>query len=56
MNDPVNDKGGDQECEKAKLQPAVPFVVTPIKFGLSPGLSYDNIEHLLDAMAGLTRR
>jgi hypothetical protein len=56
MNDPVNDKGGDQECEKAKLQPAVPFVVTPIKFGLSPGLSYDNIEHLLDAMEGLTRR
>jgi hypothetical protein len=27
-----------------------------LKFDLSPGLSYDNIEHLLDAMEGLMRR
>jgi hypothetical protein len=29
-----------------------PFVVAPRKLGLPPGLSYDNVEQLLEALEG----
>jgi hypothetical protein len=29
-----------------------PFVVTPLPLGLPPGLSYDNIEELIEALEG----
>ena len=41
----------------ASKQPAPkPFVVTPRNMGLPPGLSYDNVEELLDALEGPERR
>ena len=36
----------------AKQPPQKPFAVTPRKLGLPPGLSYDNVEQLLDALEG----
>lgn len=33
-----------------------PFKVTPINLGLPPGLSYDNVEELLDHLEGPFRR
>lgn len=36
----------------AKQPPQKPFVVAPRKLGLPPGLSYDNVEQLLDALEG----
>lgn len=36
----------------SKNAPTKPFVVTPRKLGLPPGLSYDNIEELLEALEG----
>jgi hypothetical protein len=29
-----------------------PFVVTPLPLGLPPGLSYDNVEELIEALEG----
>ncbi|HEX8818252.1 MAG TPA: hypothetical protein VF753_22370 [Terriglobales bacterium] len=40
----------------AKRPARKPFVVTPRKLGLPPGLSYDNVEQLLDAIEGPARR
>ncbi len=40
----------------AKQPPRKPFVVTPVKLGLPPGLSYDNVEELLEALEGPNRR
>jgi hypothetical protein len=31
-------------------------VVTPRKLGLPPGLSYDNVEELLEALEGATHK
>lgn len=42
-------------ARKEKVE-AKPFVVTPIAMGLPPGLSYDNIDELLDAIEGPYRR
>ena len=36
--------------------PSKPFVVTPRKLDLPSGLSYDNVEQLLDAIEGPGRR
>ena len=33
-----------------------PFQVTPRSLGLPPGLNYDNVEELLDAVEGADRR
>jgi hypothetical protein len=33
-----------------------PFVVKPFDLGLPPGLSYDNVEELLDVIEGPRRR
>jgi hypothetical protein len=33
-----------------------PFVVTPLRLGLPPGLSYDKVEDLLEALEGATHR
>jgi hypothetical protein len=33
-----------------------PFVVVPRRLGLPSGLSYDNVEQLLDALEGPARR
>jgi hypothetical protein len=33
-----------------------PFVVKPRSLGLPPGMSYDNVEELLDALEGPNRR
>ncbi len=33
-----------------------PFVVAPRKLGLPPGLTYDNVEQLLDAVEGPAHR
>jgi hypothetical protein len=40
----------------AKRPSRKPFVVTPRKLGLPAGLSYDNIQQLLDALEGPTHR
>lgn len=41
----------------ASKQPArKPFVVTPRKLGLPPGLSYDNVEELLEALEGAAHK
>jgi hypothetical protein len=41
----------------ASKQPAQkPFVVAPRKMGLPPGLTYDNIEQLLEALEGPAHR
>jgi hypothetical protein len=36
----------------SKQENRKPFVVTPRKLGLPPGLSYDNVEELLEAIEG----
>ena len=33
-----------------------PFVVTPRKLGLPPGLTYDNVEQVLEAVEGAAHR
>lgn len=40
----------------AARPPRKPFVVTPRKLGLPSGLSYDNVEQLLDEIEGPARR
>jgi len=40
----------------AKRPTRKPFVVTPRKLGLPPGLTYDNIEQLLESVEGLAHR
>jgi len=40
----------------ATRPPRKAFVVTPRKLGLLPGLTYDNVEQLLDALEGPARR
>ena len=40
----------------AKRPTRKPFVVAPRKLGLPPGLSYDNVEQLLDALEGPAHR
>lgn len=35
---------------------ARPFTVTPKKLGLPPGLSYDNVEQLLESLEGPEHR
>ena len=41
----------------ASKQPArKPFVVTPRRLGLPPGLTYDNVEQLLDTLEGPAHR
>jgi hypothetical protein len=36
----------------AKQKTRKPFVVTPHPLGLPPGLSYDNVEELIEALEG----
>ena len=33
-----------------------PFLVTPRKLGLPPGLTYDNVEQVLEALEGTAHR
>ncbi len=40
----------------SKRPPRKVFVVTPRKLGLPPGLTYDNVEQLLDAVEGPAHR
>lgn len=40
----------------AKRPARKPFVVAPRKLGLPPGLTYDNVEQLLDAVEGPAHR
>ncbi len=40
----------------AKQKTRKPFVVTPRPLGLSPGLSYDNVEELIEALEGDTHK
>jgi hypothetical protein len=40
----------------AKQPPRKPFVVKPMNLQLPPGLSYDNVEELLDYLEGPYRR
>ena len=40
----------------ANHPPRKKFVVTPRKLGLPPGLTYDNVEQLLDAVEGPAHR
>ena len=40
----------------AKRPSRKPFVVTPKKMGVPAGLSYDNVEQLLDSIEGPARR
>ena len=39
-----------------KRPPRKPFTVTPRKLGLPSGLSYDNVEQLLEALEGPAHR
>ncbi len=41
---------------RRELKPPRKFVVRPKPMGLRPGLSYDNIEELLDRIEGPLRR
>jgi hypothetical protein len=36
----------------SKQQKRKPFIVTPLRLGLSQGLSYDNVEELIEAIEG----
>ena len=40
----------------SKKQLRKPFVVHPRRLGLPPGLSYDNVEDLIEALEGATHR
>jgi hypothetical protein len=40
----------------AKQKTRKPFVVTPRPMGLPPGLSYDNVEELIEALEGETHK
>lgn len=40
----------------AKRPTRKPFVVSPRKLGLAPGLSYDNVEQLLELIEGSAHR
>ncbi len=40
----------------AKRPTRKPFVVTPRKLGLPPGVAYDNVEQLLEALEGPAHR
>jgi len=40
----------------AKRPARKPFVVAPRKLGLPPGLTYDNVEQLLEAVEGQAHR
>ncbi|MGA2183909.1 MAG: hypothetical protein ABSH47_12840 [Bryobacteraceae bacterium] len=40
----------------AKQRNRKPFVVTPRPMGLPPGLSYDNVEELIEALEGDTHK
>lgn len=40
----------------ANRPPRKAFVVTPRKLGLPAGMSYDNVQELLDALEGTARR
>ena len=40
----------------AKKPPAKPFRVHPRKLGLPPGLTYDNVEELLETVEGRAHR
>ena len=40
----------------AARPPRKPFVVTPRKLGLTSGLSYDNVQELLDEIEGPAHR
>jgi len=40
----------------AKQENRKPFVITPRALGLPPGLSYDNIEDLIEAVEGATHK
>ena len=40
----------------AKRPARKPFVVVPRKLGLPPGLAYDNVEQLLEAVEGPAHR
>lgn len=40
----------------AKQTTRKPFIVTPRPLGLPPGLSYDNVEELLEALEGDTHK
>lgn len=40
----------------AKRPSRKPFVVTPRKLGLTPGLNYDNVEQLLENLEGPAHR
>ncbi len=40
----------------SKQQSRKPFLVTPRPLGLPPGLSYDNVEELLEALEGATHK
>jgi hypothetical protein len=41
---------------RSDMKPLKPFVVRARPLGLKPGLSYDNIEELLDQVDGPSRR
>jgi ribosomal protein L10 len=40
----------------SRKAPNTPFVVHPRPLGLPPGLSYDNVEELLEALEGPTHK
>lgn len=39
-----------------KQRPGKPFVATPRNLGLPPGLSYDNVEELIEALEGVAHK
>jgi hypothetical protein len=51
MDDP-QEKAELENGEPAKEQPRTPFKIKPRHMGVIPGLSYDNIERLLEIGEG----
>ena len=53
---PINELLRIALIQTGKRNPPEPFVVNARPLGLRPGLSYDNVEDLLDQLDGAFRR
>ena len=52
---PVKESQGEERQGKDEMVRR-PFIVKPLDLGLPPGLTYDNVEELLEAIEGPEHR